>query len=843
MFLFHMGHIGVRRFVVIALVCVVLTLPLDAQPASQSANASIEYLKRVMDQFHDRFPVYDDVSSAGNHFHAYAKIPEGATVAMNGSWIGTKHSGATSIRCQYDATPEGFGGFYLQNGTLTGDETKPVANFGTVPNAGIDLSGATTLTFWAKGAVGGEKVEFFVAGVGHPPSPQPYPDSSERRPPMGTLTTLTTTWQQYSIDLTGMDLSYVLGGFGWVADAAHNPDGAVFFLDDIEYVLSPERQNQRLNEPRFLRSFTTLDLQPDPLDSTQDGDIDFVLRNLAFTYDNALALLAFLSEGSSDSVRRAGLIGDAFVAAIQHDARFNDNRACDEIVNPLTDDGARLRSAYAAGDISLPNGWTPKGRSQTVPLPGFYDEATETFYVVEQNAVDVGNNAWAMIALLALYQRTQDPVYLETACRIGNFIHSFRVDNAVYNGFLGGVNLPDDAPQSLRPWASSEHNIDIYAAFSRLYQVTGDLRWQEDAEHALQFVEDMWNQAGDCYLAGTTDVNTRNVSPGQLPLDVQAWSVLSLPATLVLHPGVLACAEANHLNTSDGFTGFDFNEDKDGVWFEGTAQMAVAYALAGREADAETYRQELRNAQQTAIDADEEGIVASSHDALTTGFETPRGDPFKYFRRLHTGATSWNVFAQLGINPYYEPLSAPSHLEAQYDGNAAILVWTGVPGATGYDVSRSSDGVVFAPIATPASANATDASVAAGSAYLYRVRATRTGTTPSDWGASDLMTAVVFTDDPLNVISTVVKATHVTQLRTAVNSVRTLASLAPATFTDASLDSAPIRAIHVTELRTALDAARTALALPSLSFAHETLQAGVTPIRAIDLGELRDGVR
>jgi hypothetical protein len=222
---------------------------------------------------------------------------------------------------------------------------------------------------------------------------------------------------------------------------------------------------------------------------------------------------------------------------------------------------------------------------------------------------------------------------------------------------------------------------------------------------------------------------------------------------------------------------------------------------------------------------------------------TPRNDPFKYFRRLHTGATAWNVFAQLGVNPYYEPLGAPTQVEAHFNGTAAAIAWTAVPGAASYEISRSGDGLTFVPIGTPTSANTTDPGVAAGSAYLYRVRAQRAGATPSAWSASELMTAVLFSDDPIVAFSTVVQAQHVTQLRSAVNAVRTLASLAPVSFTDSSLSATPIRAIHLQELRDGLAPARTALALASLSFAHPTLQPGVSMVSGVDVGELRVGVR
>ena len=53
--------------------------PFDASPVIQSArdSASHSILRRVMDQFNEVFSVYEDVSSAGNHFHAWAKIRMG----------------------------------------------------------------------------------------------------------------------------------------------------------------------------------------------------------------------------------------------------------------------------------------------------------------------------------------------------------------------------------------------------------------------------------------------------------------------------------------------------------------------------------------------------------------------------------------------------------------------------------------------------------------------------------------------------------------------------------------------------------------------------------------------
>src|SRR5437667_12821789 len=82
--------------------------------AALSAKAAVMHLDRVMDQFHSRFPVYDDVSAAGDHFHAWAKIPDAdAAVTISGSWTDQPHGGATAIRCSFqNVTGDNYGGFY-----------------------------------------------------------------------------------------------------------------------------------------------------------------------------------------------------------------------------------------------------------------------------------------------------------------------------------------------------------------------------------------------------------------------------------------------------------------------------------------------------------------------------------------------------------------------------------------------------------------------------------------------------------------------------------------------------------------------------------------------------------
>ena len=131
------------------------------------------------------------------------------------------HDGKTCLKVTYSAKGAqgaGWMGIYWQN---------PANNWGT-QMGGYDLKGYKKLTFWARGDKGGEVIsEFKIGGISGN-----YPDSDATS--MGPVT-LTTDWKKYEIDLKGMDLSYISGGFMFSASSSNNPEGFVVYLDDVKY--------------------------------------------------------------------------------------------------------------------------------------------------------------------------------------------------------------------------------------------------------------------------------------------------------------------------------------------------------------------------------------------------------------------------------------------------------------------------------------------------------------------------------------------------------------------------------------------------------------------------------
>ncbi|HEX6641928.1 MAG TPA: hypothetical protein VF215_12495, partial [Thermoanaerobaculia bacterium] len=99
---------------------------------------------------------------------------------------------------------------------------------------------------------------------------------------------------------------------------------------------------------------------------------------------------------------------------------------------------------------------------------------------------------------------------------------------------------------------------------------------------------------------------------------------------------------------------------------------------------------------------------------------------------------------------------------------------------------------------------------------------------------------LAFTDPSLGAGATPVKFAHLNQLRDAVQAVRLLAGLTPASFSGSAI-GLPISSSQILELRNALSQAHSTLLLPPLTFANSA--SALTFIRATDVTELRNGVQ
>ncbi len=338
------------------------------------------------------------------------------------------------------------------------------------------------------------------------------------------------------------------------------------------------------------------------------------LATAAFTYDNALAAIALTACGRHVEAVR---IGDALLEAATADRLGA---------------AGRLRNAYRAGAQGErpipPNGWWDSAA-------GRWDEDPT------QVGTATGNVAWAGLALLTLGQATGEPRWRDGARVLAGWAVAHTADRRGPGGYSGGITGYDDAPRRVG-WKSTEHNTDLAALFAWLAR--DEPAWAAPAQAARAFLAAMWDGGSGRFLIGTLpDGLTPNTAGAGL--DAQVWPLL-LPGAPPAWRRTLAWIERRYAVPG----GFDFNDDRDGLWVEGTAQAALAYGVAGRPAESERLLAGL------AGQVSPGGYLwATREPRITTGLalgpDSTSAD-FYYRRRPALAATAWAVLAGLGWNPF-----------------------------------------------------------------------------------------------------------------------------------------------------------------------------------------------
>ena len=415
------------------------------------------------------------------------------------------------------------------------------------------------------------------------------------------------------------DLTSVIGGLSVVAPKSMNTDTVYVDMDEASIDVS------RIDALHYAPSFVTT---TNKLDDSQQLS--------AHTYDNALLLIAYLAMYGrlKDNIwlNNAIGIGDAFLFSIENDRYFKD---------------FRLRNVYSSGDLI-------NVKDSSARLAGWWDEINAKWKEDEYfHGTSAGNMAWAGLSLLSLYQATRTYKYLQGA----KYIAFWCLKNTRTEfGFTGGKQGWEQDQRDVK-WKSTEHNIDLFAFFDRLYHLTGNPDYKQGAENAKGFVHAMWNETDNHFWTGTTEDGI-TPSKGTIPMDIQAWYVMAFLDTASTYTKCMqwvknSCFLSNYEspNYSKKLSGVDFDTDLDGIWFEGTAQAALAYKMLRNNIFANLLLDNLRYVQTNGPNNNGKGIVAADKDHVSTGFD------WEYHNRLHIGASSWAIFAELGVNPYYCPMT------------------------------------------------------------------------------------------------------------------------------------------------------------------------------------------
>lgn len=349
----------------------------------------------------------------------------------------------------------------------------------------------------------------------------------------------------------------------------------------------------------------------------------------AYLYDNAMAAIALSYAGAQ---WHAEAIADAIVFSQSHDRAFQDGR---------------LRNAYISGDPKSDSGHSIAAGRVTVRLPGFWQDGRwqEDSYTV---STSTGNMAWTILALCTVAESASGEKraeYLEAAMLAADFVLTLESESG---GFTAGYEGWDDA-QVKATYKSTEHNIALLCAFSALAEAVdqGDPAraelYRDASDHAREFVLSMYDEDLRCFYTGT-EADGETVSDGVIPLDANALAILALGDGFQDAYDTISFVE-NRMAVGEGF---DFSAgDLDGIWNEGTVQMAICYGLVGNAERRDAVMAYLET--QTAEDG---SIPAADRDGVSTGFSIVGSDMVWEFNNVQSiSATGWLALMQLNRNP------------------------------------------------------------------------------------------------------------------------------------------------------------------------------------------------
>jgi len=281
--------------------------------------------------------------------------------------------------------------------------------------------------------------------------------------------------------------------------------------------------------------------------------------------------------------------------------------------------------------------------------------------------VHSGPNIWLGIAIMQYTKKSGDTRYLELAEEIAqSIIHLQSQDTE--GGIRGGPNVS---------WYATEHNLDAYAFFNMLYQLTAKQQYRKTRDRVLDWlIQNSYNKADIPVQRGKGD--------STIATDTYAWSIAAIGPEKLEQLGmspdkIIEFAEENCsveviYQRPDGqnvkIKGFDFAAKKHiargGVVSpEWTAQMVLAFKIISDY----YYRKQITEKTRIYSDKANDYLTELSKMVISSPSPTGQGEgclPYASQDSVDTGhgwitprgkstgsvaGTTYTLFAYYGYNP------------------------------------------------------------------------------------------------------------------------------------------------------------------------------------------------
>jgi len=340
-------------------------------------------------------------------------------------------------------------------------------------------------------------------------------------------------------------------------------------------------------------------------------------QDYAYTYDQALAIIAFTEVGEEELSSATKLLGK---------------------MKDLQDSSGRWYQCY---DASTGNLGSPAG-----------------------NFYPTGDIAWMVIAINFYEGRTGDKQYSNMAEKALGWLDTMRntePDDERY----GSLRLCSGTSCQYPNAISTENNHDAYSAYFWRGWLSGNNSYTEKANLIKDYlIREMWAPSP------TSNGPYHNVNVFWVGFndfgwctDVQSWGVLALGATgpngeefykslewLYYNPyGSTRNQQDYNLNIQD-VDGFRlYTEDPEYIWLEGTEGVASAFYSIGDDD-----RGNYFHGQTGRVASPNGGIIYSFTETVPDDF--PEGEKWRLDHRYNSvAATAWYYFNERKINPFEDP--------------------------------------------------------------------------------------------------------------------------------------------------------------------------------------------
>ncbi|MGM0568014.1 MAG: hypothetical protein ACQESB_02215, partial [Elusimicrobiota bacterium] len=269
----------------------------------------------------------------------------------------------------------------------------------------------------------------------------------------------------------------------------------------------------------------------------------------------------------------------------------------------------------------------------------------ENYAVMDDfEATVAGPNLWILQAIMYYRHLTGDTSYDPLMNNLAQWLAGLQ--DATADGGLGFE--PGNTAKS------TEHNATAYAVFKNYARTISDQSYTSRSGDIESWLDSVWG-----YWSGE---NTRRFKVGSTVSDIdKALDCYSLP--ILAFPdgkyeecldGVNSFFRTQHNSQRTGalIDGYDFggphgsDPDKDAVWLEGTAQMAIAYYESEDTGNHDYFIQEIEKAI-APMGEDAQGLTYATNEGTAYGSWIMDG------RNECISSASWYLFAKNRFNPFY----------------------------------------------------------------------------------------------------------------------------------------------------------------------------------------------